>query len=223
MKKHLLIICTLFSLGLAAQSLSVHTEASYYAEAATEGLAEIKVENLTSQDVEVIVTRNQADGTAMNYMCWAVCHIPNINVSTPLTVPANTTIDDFSGHILSMPEASEITINYCFSLVTNPSDKTCVDVLYTSFADSVGLEEETTNNFFVYPNPAQDKLNINFEGSNYADFVLYDMLGNKIIQERVCSSQNHSVDLSSFESGIYFYSLFEEGRTTEVQKLIIAH
>jgi len=223
MKKHLLIICSVFSLGLAAQSLSVHTEEYYYNEAGTEGLAEIEVENLTTQDLEVIVTRSQQDGTVMNYMCWAVCHIPNVDVSSAFAVPANTTIDNFSGHILSMPEEADITINYCFSVVGNPTDKTCVDVHYTSSSVYIGLEEELDNNFFIFPNPAQDKLNINFEGSNYADFVLYDMLGNTIARERVCSSQNHSIDLSSFESGIYFYSLFEQGKTVEVQKLIIAH
>jgi len=209
------------SFGLAAQSLSVQVQDYYYGVAGEECVAELEVENLTDQDLEVIVTRYSTDAVPSNFMCWALCHFPTANVTTSLVVPANATVENFSGHIELMPEEIDATIKYCFSLVNDTTDKACVDVHYTSSSVYVGLEEEMDNDFFVFPNPAQDRLNINFEGEVLAEFVLYDMLGNRVYDDVLTSSM--TLNLSSFESGIYFYTFHVQGKEAAVQKLVITH
>ena len=73
----------------------------------------------------------------------------------------------------------------------------------------------------IYPNPVQDLLHINLLNSNPVEFVLYDMLGSQVYKEVFVSSSD--INVSSFESGIYFYKLNEKGKEAEVQKLIITH
>lgn len=220
MKKLILALLAIASTTSFAQSLSIHVEDYYYTAAGEEAIAELEVGNTTDADLDVIVTRSFDGEVPMNYICWYACHIPSVDVSTPLIVPANSTVDNFSGHIISMPEESDFVITYCFSVVSDPSDETCVDVRYVSLAEyAVGVEELDVA-YGVYPNPANNKLNLNYSGSSEVVFVLYDMLGNEVLVDKLNSSKE--ISLTSYEAGVYFYTFEIEGRNTEVQKLVIS-
>lgn len=220
MKKIILALFAIVSTTTFAQSLSVHVGDYYYALPGEEAIAELEVENLTNNDLEVIVTRTVLEGSPANYMCWFACHGPAVDVASPLIVPGDSIVDNFSGHVLSMPEEADFVIEYCFSLVSDHSDQTCVDVRYVSLSQYIGVEELTVD-YGVYPNPANNKLNLNYSGTEEATFVLYDMLGNEVLVDRLNSSKE--ISLTSYQAGIYFYSFQIEGRNTEVQKLVISH
>ena len=212
-------------LGLTAfsQSLSVNPDSYYYSLASETCTAHFDVTNLTNQDLSVIVTRNMDPAyNITSTFCWGeTCYTPTANVSTnSIVIPAGESSDQFSGYINSMPAESSFVINYCFSLENDPSDKVCTDVTYTSLSQFVNLEE-LSDDYNVYPNPAKDVLYIDYNTSVPAEFVLYDMLGSKVHQEVLISST--TLNLSSFEAGIYFYTFGVQGKETEVQKLIITH
>ena len=157
----------------------------------------------------------------MSTFCWGItCYPPTVDVSSQsILIPAGESFDGFSGYINDMPEDKTFIINYCFSVVDNPSDKVCADVEFTSIS-TVGVEE-TNISFGVYPNPANDVLHLEYTAQQAADFVLYDMLGNKIYSDVVLNSK--SIQLNAFEAGIYFYTFSVNGKNKEVQKLIISH
>ena len=67
-----------------------------------------------------------------------------------MLVPANRTVDNFSGHILSMPADSTVVINYCFNLLNKPNQSVCVDVLYTSSSDYLGAETVSHGRVIAY-------------------------------------------------------------------------
>jgi hypothetical protein len=119
-----------------------------------------------------------------------------------------------------MPVETELTINYCFSVVDNPSNKVCTDVNFTSMSVPVGLEETETL-FSVYPNPANDILHLKQSSKKEGTFMMYDMLGNKIYSDVITTSK--SIQLHQFNAGIYFYTFSINGKDTEVQKLVISH
>jgi len=223
MKKYLVAMTSIIlSSSIAAQSLSVEVEDYYYADAGTECVAQIDVKNLTNQDLNVIVTRSSSEMMPTNYMCWLVCHLPNIDVSTPLLVPANSLVDNFSGHIVAIPEESDLRINYCFAIEDNPSDRVCVDVDYTSSSVYMNVEDiQTRPSTFVFPNPVKEILNVDVASANPSEFILFDVLGNRVYNEVLTGSS--TINVSSFEAGIYFYTLSVKGRETEVQKLIISN
>ena len=202
------------------QSLSVEVQDYYYAAAGTEGVAYLEVQNLTNNSLNVIASRSPNQVSETNFMCVGLnCYIPSVDVTNAFNIPANSSIDDFAGHVLSMPEESDVIINYCFSVENIPSDSVCVDVKYTSSSAVMNVDNHFIHFSSVYPNPVKDVLFI--DSNTPTEFVLYDMLGSQVFKERFTSSSN--INVSSFEAGIYFYKLKVKGKETEVQKLIITH
>ena len=223
MKKILLSFLTIISLTVFAQSsLSIEPSESYYAEVGEQCVAHFDVTNTTDAEISVIVTRSfDSSYDIMSTFCWGItCYPPTVDVSSQsILIPAGESFDGFSGYINDMPEDKTFIINYCFSVVDNPSDKVCADVEFTSIS-TVGVEE-TEISFGVYPNPANQVLHLDYTAQQAADFVLYDMLGNKIYSDVVLNSK--SIQLNAFEAGIYFYTFSVNGKNKEVQKLIISH
>ncbi len=223
MKKTLLSLVALISVTAFAQSLSIEPADYYYAETGEQCVAHFDITNTTDEALSVIVTRSYDPSyDIMSTFCWGTtCYSPTVNVSgVPILIEGQSSFDGFSGYINDMPENKTFIINYCFSVENDPSDKVCTDVEFTSSVAYVGVEE-TESVFGVYPNPANDILHLDCSAQQSADFVLYDMLGNKIYSELVLG--NTTIQLNRFEAGIYFYSFSINGIKQEVQKLIITH
>jgi len=227
MKKILFSLAILVSLTTLAQSLSINPSESYFGLPNETLNASFDVTNNSDGDLEVIVTRlipeayDSLEGFTSTF-CWGTtCYPPHINVSTtPMIINAGASFDGFKGTVSSMPVETELTINYCFSVVDNPSNKVCTDVNFTSMSVPVGLEETETL-FSVYPNPANDILHLKQSSQKEGIFMMYDMLGNKIYSDVITTSK--SIQLHQFNAGIYFYTFSINGKYTEVQKLVISH
>ena len=70
------------------------------------------------------------------------------------------------------------------------------------------FENQTT----VYPNPVVDYLNFNFKGMAGQDFEIriYDTNGRQVLDKKLInSSENETLNLSEFRSGIYLLSIVE--------------
>ncbi len=227
MKKILFSLAILVSLTALAQSLSINPSESYFGLPNETLDASFDVTNNSAGDLEVIVTRlipeayDSLEGFTSTF-CWGTtCYPPHINVSTtPMIINAGASFDGFKGTVSSMPVETELTINYCFSVVDNPSNKVCTDVNFTSMSVPVGIEETETL-FSVYPNPANDILYLKQSSKKEGTFRMYDMLGNKIYSDVITTSK--SIQLHEFNAGIYFYTFSINGKDTEVQKLVISH
>ena len=210
-----------------AQSLFVDVADYYYSAFGEQCTAYIDVTNTSNQDLMFHVTRSSTTDLT-NYFCWGpTCYPPNSNETytstNSLLINSGETLtglDSFIGYVNNLPENSSLDIDYCFWVDGNPSDETCIVVKYTN-EDSFMTIENLSFSHEIYPNPVQDLLHINLLNSNSVEFVLFDMLGNKVYKEVFTSSSN--INVSSFESGIYFYKLNVKGKETEVQKLIITH
>jgi|GEM_PF-1212439 len=228
MKKILFSLVILVSLtSLAQSSLSINPSETYFGLPNETLDASFDVTNNSAVDLEVIVTRlipeayDSIEGF-MSTFCWGTtCYPPQINVSTnPIIIDAGASFDGFKGTVSSMPVETELTINYCFSVVGNPSDKVCTDVTFSSMSLPVGLEENNAL-FSVHPNPANDILYLSHTSRKEGVFRMYDMLGNKIYSDLITTSK--SIQLEDFNAGIYFYTFSINGKDTEVQKLVISH
>ncbi len=97
------------------------------------------------------------------------------------------------------------TSNGCKSNATYTVDvKTCT-----------GLDSYSFSGIHIWPNPAQDLLEIETGVSQAVNLSLYDLLGNKVMDLRVIS--HASVDISTLQSGIYFLK-GENANVTRVVK-----
>ncbi|MBL7882764.1 MAG: T9SS type A sorting domain-containing protein, partial [Bacteroidia bacterium] len=84
--------------------------------------------------------------------------------------------------------------------------------------------ELTANGVKLYPNPAQEKLYIEFENeeNESAEFVLYDITG-KIIFEISLKSNTKTTELNNLGvvNGIYFYRILNKDGVIQQGKLNI--
>ena len=91
---------------------------------------------------------------------------------------------------------------------------------YTCNVSSIILNEEK-NGIKIFPNPANEILNITFP-DNYTDtkFLLYDINGKIIKNVSYTNSDNLSIDLSDISKGIYFLKLIYN-KSTVVRKVVV--
>ena len=80
-------------------------------------------------------------------------------------------------------------------------------------------DPNVSDNFIVYPNPAQNTVNIHCDLDNY-EVRIYSTLG-KLIYNNCFSKQNNQIDISQWPKGVYYVELIDAAtQTNKVQKLI---
>ncbi len=79
----------------------------------------------------------------------------------------------------------------------------------------LGTEQLMQENYFaLYPNPVTTQINISFpKSADKADFVLFNILGEKILQKSISPIKN-SIDVSELSSGMYIASITSNNKTT---------
>ena len=65
-------------------------------------------------------------------------------------------------------------------------------------------QNEESNIFEVYPNPANNKLTISFSESFTGDVSIMDLLGRSFKEIKLVKQKSISMDISNFEKGVYF-------------------
>tara|TARA_R110000787_G_scaffold136193_6_gene248690 strand:- start:1945 stop:4428 length:2484 start_codon:yes stop_codon:yes gene_type:complete len=72
----------------------------------------------------------------------------------------------------------------------------------------------TAGDVQLYPNPANDKITLNFNKGTEADFSIFDLLGKLVIyQPNVSISQSHTIDISKLNNGVYFVRINSDAGT----------
>jgi hypothetical protein len=100
-----------------------------------------------------------------------------------------------------------------------------IDVLAPSYSDDeiiwfenkgpLGIEENTTNLFSIYPNPTNGMLTIN-STSTVSKITVYNNLGQLLLT----SEKSNQINISSLSEGIYFVKIKDENGQTETKKII---
>lgn len=120
---------------------------------------------------------------------------------------------------------------------TNPQDNVCTYQFGAEFKDcrsnksdsptaTVGVAktaEGFTTQMMLYPNPAQNNVNVQFEcQTDTASIAVYDLTGKQLSTQAVNSKKGIvNINLSTFAAGIYVVVLKENGYISLQKKLII--
>lgn len=230
MKNTITLFSILLSLTLGAQTLELvsHDDTVYYDPqiAQLDVQAHIEIKNTSATDNKYKVKRNGPfdQSCSTNYFCWDLCYLPTDSVSTGnLTVASSATNNLFSGHILSTGSGVEdcCEIKYTFFNQDDITDKLDVSVMFCGDV-SLSVNEDVYSSFSVFPNPANDFVNIEYTGSKDGAFELFNVVGQSVFTQTLnTGNQNTSLDVSSLNSGVYFYTLQIDGQVMETKKLII--
>ena len=87
----------------------------------------------------------------------------------------------------------------------------------------VGVTETNNYAFEIIPNPASDQIKINVaDASKDVSITIYNYLGQSIYNSSNTAQESYFVNMSKYQSGVYFVHLTIQGKTS-VQKLILSH
>jgi len=95
--------------------------------------------------------------------------------------------------------------------ISDPNSQRTTD----SKADKKGMEKAEELGLSVFPNPAQDKVNVviaNLKEGQQANVFLLDEQGKNLVNQKTSVEQN-SLDMSPYKPGIYFIKVVVDKET----------
>ena len=138
---------------------------------------------------------------------------------------------------LNLKNGNNVNFDLFYSNFNNNPNLTCIQVddnvysdanwsymkdataTYSLSCPSLGIAETVFDKIAVYPNPAKGELHI--DNSTLEKATIYDALGKLITTTKFSnSSNNNTINLAGFRSGIYYIYLENQG-VTIVKKIII--
>ncbi|MBR1769058.1 MAG: T9SS type A sorting domain-containing protein [Bacteroidales bacterium] len=194
----------------------------------------IYIENLTDNDINYKIELseiNMCDDEAEVLMCFDNTCLETL-ISPVKTISAGDVVRNFD-------------LNYKYNSLNNSSLKVkflkaddnsllqSFDVTYSESLDAlaspkVAAEKSIPLSLSASPLPASSYTNISYSipaQYNKADIVIRNPLGAVTAKYRVQTGKvgKLTLDVSDFNSGIYFYSIIADGKTLSTKKLIIKH
>lgn len=132
-----------------------------------------------------------------------VTNINYLNSSNQFTAPSNGTY--YIGfHVLSGTKTTSLRI----------------DDINVSVSTGVGVDRPEESSIKIYPNPADNRLNISGgKGANYT-VELSNLLGETVYSSTADNLQLFSVDISSFSAGVYTLAITDSNYRT-LRKIVI--
>ncbi|MEP7265782.1 MAG: ELWxxDGT repeat protein, partial [Bacteroidota bacterium] len=125
-------------------------------------------------------------------------------------------LDIYTGIIGSNPTSFRVLPNDY--LVFRATDATHGDELWSFYMPGISaIEEHEKNSIAVYPNPVADILNVTSQ-NKIESFKIYNSLG-KLISVKTVNQQNFQINISQFNSGIYFLNV-KTKNSNEVIKVV---
>ncbi len=192
-------------------------------------IVDAKVHNNSASAVEVKVKKEEIYMVpgSMNTFCFAGnCYGGSTTVSVgSVNLPAGGNDTSFTGDYYPLNNTGISIIRYTFFNVANLNDTISITV---RFNGTIGIEKAPGNVpelSAAYPNPATDQVTFNYSNTeDYGTIVLMirDFAG-RTIKEGVLPAGQGIVefDLSSVESGVYFYSLIRNQQALLTRKLVV--
>lgn len=95
------------------------------------------------------------------------------------------------------------------------------EAFVVSVEDCTGIDNPQQATFNIYPNPANDKVEIGNGFTAISNIVIYNVLGKVVFEtNEVNNSGFATIDVSDLEEGLYFVEM-KTGSNSQLQKLII--
>ena len=193
------------------------------------------VKNSTGTDQPWRITRVRINeiNTWADYLCWGAfgalgdCYGVAQMSTNPWSTPFSDTptIPVGSSGLLKvyvtpdiMPVDTDVTYRYYVGL----DETTHMDSVDVKFMWSAGIDENVSEvEFNVSPNPANEKMTITSNQSGNTTITMVDVLGNTVLNEPMSGAK--SIDISSFNNGIYFIRVESDGLKPKTRKVVISH
>ncbi|PKP52091.1 MAG: hypothetical protein CVT92_10575 [Bacteroidetes bacterium HGW-Bacteroidetes-1] len=168
--------------------------------------------NYAGNDLQLMISSNY-DGTGNpNNFTWA-------EITDQAEWSAGSWAWAFSGDVLMAETVTPpLYIAFKYTSTTEASSTYQVDDIVVYGISYVGLNENETTNVKVYPNPANDFINLETQTS--ANIVLTDLAGRVILQKQISAGQ-HQLNIQGVSSGLYIMAAIEENGKKSIVKIAV--
>jgi len=187
----------------------------------------LKIKNTGSSDVTVIFELSEINVPHNAYgieVCFfGTCSAPTTSTGqvgiSHVIAAGETYYDETSDHITYLNNGETGPANFQITIKeeTNPTNA----VTYSFDTETLINEIDNSSIFSIFPNPAKDF--ITFETDEYFkrnQIIITDLLG-KIVFKNNVMLKKQIMDISNFQSGIYFVSILKNHKIIETKKLIV--
>ena len=142
----------------------------------------------------------------------------NVYQDGVLVTPTPVTTTTFT-HVVSAPFA-----NHCYTVkaVHAAFDAATMESVATAeaCADPTGITPATTEGIKVYPNPASSYVNV-VTTSETRQIILVNYLGQVVRNVTVSGAETLKLDVSAYESGIYFVKFVAQDGSESVERITV--
>ncbi len=233
MKKQILLLLVFLPLFVSAQSFKLTDPAnnsmvnnSYVivnGTATTNDIYKgIRVQNVSGQTLDVKVIRKEINVVAgtLNATCWDICppadtagRYPELVSSTTINMADSAIEFSFSAHLYPERNSGCSHMRYIFYGV-GTSLRDSVDIYFNhgqtcSPASSI-FEINPAISFEIMPNPSQNLIQIYSDQMPASGFLQLTNLQGQMLRTWNLEQNNPWLDLSSFETGLYILTVFDE-------------
>ena len=182
--------------------------------------------------VTVVCTSNES---AQIEKTLAACETPHCNPVTDATAVitncekvtitwsavAGATGYEINGELVTNTEYVKYSdfehdITYSWEIYTVCGTEKSESVTIRETANCTTSINEFANSISIYPNPANN--NVNIEGENIAGVAVYNSIGQHIAQY----GNVNTIDISSYNAGIYFFNILTTEGRVERTKVVVA-
>lgn len=200
--------------------------------------AYMELTNTSSSDIQITATADFAEGSSLQgsstiSLCGFGGCLEDWKIMEPKTVKAGQTVG--ADHVLDAFDYSyfpdktldpipTVTINCTITdVAAEKSLSFTIKFDATKDAPSVANEAPAAQAAIsAYPNPAVDQVNFRLENVKAGSVVvLRDLSGKTVRRMSVDGAAEMNMNLNGLASGMYFYSVEENGSTVAVGKLMV--
>jgi hypothetical protein len=249
MKKLLLSVFALCSIGFAgAQTYAIYdyqtttdisgTVVNFTTDGTSFYDGHFTVVHLTGDPVELKIRRVQIAAPATEVdeqVCWGSVPDDGTGTCIPFTSAAMTwvspniaTVNNASNvgdlKIEIMPTPSSAGNHFRYYLESTDGSRTHYDSLDVKINYTAAVKEVKNNvSFNVFPNPANDQINVALQGTGNDNTVrLIDVLGNVVFEERMTGAKKQ-LDVSNYKNGVYILSVYNNGNLLQTKRIVVRH
>jgi len=95
--------------------------------------------------------------------------------------------------------------NYTITITATSGSSSVVRTFTLTITANLGIEDATKNNFVLYPNPANNVVNIKGEFDSNETITIYNMLGQVVLKKAVILNEE-AIDITTLATGVYTMS-----------------